>query len=382
VKITLISNFLNHHQQPLCDTFLSIPGVEFTFIATEQIPEERIQMGYGCHFDHLPYYYEAIEESAIVHAEKICFDSDVLIYGSAPMSFIQRRLRAKKLTFHYSERWFKQGFWRHPGDVIRAIRNNTQFNNPNFYLLCASAYTAYDSNRVFAFPGRKFYWGYFPQVKKHNIEMLIEGKKQNSLLWVGRFLDWKHPEKAIEVARRLKDENISFQLSMIGTGEMEDEIRALVGKYGLERQVKLLGSMTPDEVRGYMEQAQIFLFTSDYNEGWGAVLNEAMNSGCAVVASHAIGSAPYLIDHEKNGFIYQNDDMEQLYQQVRQLLLQDDLAKTAGENAYQTMISCWNAETAAHRLYEFCTAKLGGRSLPKYSDGPISNDDGKAKKHG
>lgn len=51
--------------------------------------------------------------------------------------------------------------------------------------------------------------------------------------------------------------------------------------------------MKASEVRSYMEKADIYLFTSDFNEGWGAVLNESMNSGCAVVASHAIGSVPF-----------------------------------------------------------------------------------------
>ncbi len=53
----------------------------------------------------------------------------------------------------------------------------------------------------------------------------------------------------------------------------------------------MLGAMSPDKVRAYMERADVFLFTSDFNEGWGAVLNESMNSGCAVVASHAMVSA-------------------------------------------------------------------------------------------
>ena len=36
-------------------------------------------------------------------------------------------------------------------------------------------------------------------------------------------------------------------------------------------------------------------------EGWGAVVNEAMNSGCAVVADHMIGAAPWLIRQGENG---------------------------------------------------------------------------------
>lgn len=57
--------------------------------------------------------------------------------------------------------------------------------------------------------------------------------------------------------------------------------------------VTFTGPVQSDKVRGFMERAGIFLFTSDRQEGWGAVLNESMNSGCAVVASHAIGSVPF-----------------------------------------------------------------------------------------
>ena len=53
-----------------------------------------------------------------------------------------------------------------------------------------------------------------------------------------------------------------------------------------------------------MERADIYLATSDRQEGWGAVINEAMNSGCAVVADHMMGAVPYLISHEENGMIY------------------------------------------------------------------------------
>ena len=49
-----------------------------------------------------------------------------------------------------------------------------------------------------------------------------------------------------------------------------------------------------------MEKSEIFLFTSDKGEGWGAVLNESMNSACAVVASHAIGSVPFLLKDGEN----------------------------------------------------------------------------------
>ncbi|MBE6926308.1 MAG: glycosyltransferase [Ruminococcaceae bacterium] len=382
MRIILISNFHNHHQMPLCDGFLQIPNVEFTFIATEKVPQKRVTLGYAQTFDHLPYYREAIEPQDAIAAEQLCFDSDVVIIGSAPMTFIKRRLQAKKLTFTYNERWFKQGFWHHPGDIYRAVRAYTLPGNRNFYQLCASAYTAFDSNRIFAFPGRKLRWGYFPEVKKQDISALMAQKEPATLLWAGRFLCWKHPEMALTVAKRLKEDGISFCLSMIGGGEEEQQIRTLIRAYDLEDCVALLGTMSPEEVRIHMERSAVFLFTSDFNEGWGAVLNEAMNSGCAVVASHAIGAAPYLLRQGENGFIYQNGDLEGLYQYTKKLLTDPVLREKLGKEAYRTMTECWNATVAAGRLYDFAQAKLTGEKVPSYPDGPMSEDRGKVKNYG
>lgn len=379
MKITFISNFLNHHQIPLCESFLAIPGVEFTFIATGKVPKARIAMGYKQEANQLPYCREAIGPRNVAAAEQLCFDSDVVIIGSAPITYVKRRLKARKLTFSYNERWFRAGFWRHPGDIYRALRDFTRYNNRNFYQLCASAYTAGDSKRVLAFPGRKLRWGYFPEVKTYDIQALMDGKEPATLLWVARFLKLKHPEKAIEVARRLKEEGIYCRLSFIGSGELEPHMLRMIFEYGLEDRVFLLGTMSPEEVRVHMERSALFLFTSDFGEGWGAVLNEAMNSGCAVVSSHAAGAAPYLLESGQNGMIYQNENDEQLYRYVKQLLTDDALRRQLGTEAYRTMADLWNSDLAARRLYDFAKAKLEGKQLPVYKEGPMSYDCGKLR---
>ena len=62
--------------------------------------------------------------------------------------------------------------------------------------------------------------------------------------------------------------------------------------------------MSPEKVRSVMEKSHIFVFTSSHLEGWGAVVNEAMNSGCAVVANVQAGAVPYLIEQGVNGIAY------------------------------------------------------------------------------
>ncbi len=46
VKITFFSNFLNHHQLPLCLELMKIEGVDFKFVACIPIVEEKLKLGY------------------------------------------------------------------------------------------------------------------------------------------------------------------------------------------------------------------------------------------------------------------------------------------------------------------------------------------------
>ena len=137
---------------------------------------------------------------------------------------------------------------------------------------------------------------------------------------------------------------------MIGTGELFDYYQRKIKEDNLEDVILMTGAMPPEQVRNYMEEADIFLFTSDFREGWGAVLNESMNSGCAVVASHAIGSVPYLIKHGENGLIFHNENWNDLLKWVVFLITNPDERIRLGKSAYFTLTNIWNADIAAVRL--------------------------------
>ena len=46
MKIAFISNYLTHHQLPFCNAIMKMDNIDFVFIATEPIDEERVKMGY------------------------------------------------------------------------------------------------------------------------------------------------------------------------------------------------------------------------------------------------------------------------------------------------------------------------------------------------
>ena len=108
-----------------------------------------------------------------------------------------------------------------------------------------------------------------------------------------------------------------------------------------------------------MEKSHIFLFTSDRQEGWGAVANEAMNSGCALVADHMIGAVPFLVRNGENGFIYEDGKKEQLFALAEKLVEDRALCRDLGKEAYKTISQVWNGENAAGELLKLIGNILG-----------------------
>lgn len=367
MDVVFVSNYCNHHQRYLCNALADGVG-RFYFIETDTSYQQGFQTKTNEPYI-LPYHgHESM-------AEALVREADVAIFGACPNHLIALRMAENKLSFLYSERFFKKGTWRRfiPQTRKKIISRIVQYKDKNLYALCASAFLPYDLS-LLGYPSEKCYrWGYFPENKTYQIADLCSRKDRKQILWVGRFLDWKHPDDALHVSKRLKEAGYDFHMDIVGTGEMEAELKSMADIMGLGECVTFPGSMPPDKVRGLMEQAGIFLFTSDRNEGWGAVLNESMNSSCAVVASHATGAVPYLMKHKENGFIYKSSNVNELYAHVKYLLDNPDKQERLGRAAYNTITELWNAEVAAQRLIALSEHLLTGEEYPDlFEDGPCS----------
>lgn len=369
MRVAFLSNYFNHHQKPVSDALMA-GAAQYTFISTQKLDVERKALGWTSDTD-VPYVCTAdgTAEYAVLR------QSDVVIVGSAPEALAQWAARRCKLLFRYSERPLKDG--NPPTKFLPRFLKWHYYNPPwrKTYMLCASAFTAGDYAKFGLFRGRCYKWGYFPgTVRYPDVNALIDRKEKATILWCGRYLDWKHPDDVIEVARRLRDAGCCFRIEMIGSGEMEPRLRQLASEAGLlDTSIQFLGAMSPEDVRRHMEKAGIYLFTSDRQEGWGAVLNEAMNSGCAVVAGDAAGATPFLVQDGANGSVYHSGDVQELYEKVRRLLDDPSTQRAFGSAAYRTITGLWNAETAAERFLQLSQALLDGRDATKlFADGPCS----------
>ena len=82
--------------------------------------------------------------------------------------------------------------------------------------------------------------------------------------------------------------------------------------------------------------------------------NEAMNSGCALLAAHMIGAVPYLVQDGVDGLIYKDGNREELFALAERLVCDRELCRKLGRRAYEKITESWNAENAASRLIELC----------------------------
>lgn len=370
MKIVFLSNYYTHHQKPICNEFFKLTKSSFDFVSTESFSEERRQMGWN--EDTSEPFIQQYNYKTEKEISKKIDDCDALLFGSAPRFLIEKRLKDNKLVFLYSERIYKTGY-----NYLKWLPRLFTFRQnygryKSFYLLCASAYTAADYAKHGTFISKSYKWGYFPETKTYDTKRLFAEKKKNKIIWCGRLIEYKHPETAVAVAEKLKADGCDFELDFIGTGEKEAQLKEYINKNHLSGCVKFLGPMTPEQVRENMETAGIFIYTADFEEGWGAVLNEAMNSGCAVVASHAIGSVPFLIKHRENGLIYEYGNFEDLYIKVKYLLDSSDEQSRLGYNAYCTITDLWNAEIAGERFVQL-TKEINDRGYcDLFKEGPCS----------
>ncbi len=375
MKVTFFSNFLSHHQSPFCDNMYSKLGDDFTFVSTEIMPQSFLQNGYPDCTDYIYNLKSYIDNESFNKAIQLGIDSDIVIIGAAPAIFIHERMKKNKHTFWYSERLLKIwiGQLLDPRYLRRLLLRHTLYRRKNLYMLCASAYMANDLNLIFAYPKRKFKWGYFTEVKEIDIKQIISQKpvERIELLWTARFIPLKHPELAVQLCNELKKKGYSFHLNMIGTGEMQDPIKKLIIKMNLQDCIDILPSMPNSEVHNYMKKANIFLFTSNRREGWGAVLNEAMSNGCAVVASHAIGAVPFLIDHQKNGLIYKSGSLPSILRHTEKLINNTTFRNGLGINAYYTMRNEWSPERATSNFLKLAKSILEGQ-VCTIDSGPCS----------
>lgn len=376
MKLVFYSLVLNHHQVYVADEFYRLLGDDYAFVETSKCLDNK---GVKEDYSTRPYLVRSWKsKKAYEKAMSLALNAEVCVFsGYEALPFEKARMRKGLFSFDMGERMLKRGWLNLASSRILKMVMAYHFggwSKKPLYKLCCSAFAAEDQYKLWSFKEKCFKWGYFTEVKELKDESfkLKASDESVRLMWCARFIDWKHPEMAVKLAKILKVDGYNFHLDMYGDGEMKPTIQKLIDDFGLTDRICLRGIVPNEQIQEAMANHDIFLFTSDEEEGWGAVANEAMSNKCCLVGSDKIGAVPYLVKDGFNGMVFKNKSVDSLYQQVKYLFDHPAERRMMAEQGYRDIVSLWSPKHAAANLLTLIKDIQNGQ-LSSIQKGPGSN---------
>lgn len=161
-----------------------------------------------------------------------------------------------------------------------------------------------------------------------------EKRKPRSVISVGTLKARKCMDRTLEAFVRLADEYPDATLTIVGIGEMEEQLRARIGQLGLQSRVTLTGGLPHEEVLRRMAQSDLFVLPS-WGEGYGIVYIEAMAAGCIAVGAKDEGIADTITDGE-NGFLVPAGDIDETERVMRQVFAHPEAYEALRQKGMQS----------------------------------------------
>lgn len=155
-------------------------------------------------------------------------------------------------------------------------------------------------------------WQVFPFAYCTNcIELSLLDSVQNQdkarFLFVGSLSERKAPTDILKSAISLSK---GYHINFIGDGPERNKMEHFIRQHELTDHVSLLGTKQNSEIPSILSRHDILILPSVY-DGWGAVINEALQRGLYVICSDKCGAKELLAD-ERCGCIFRSGDIGQL----------------------------------------------------------------------
>lgn len=375
MKLVFYSLVLNHHQACIADEFFNLLGDDYAFVETAECHDSK---GGAADYSKRPYLIKAwSSRTEYAKAMQMALKADVCVFsGYEALPFERARMKRGLLSFDMGERMLKRGWLNLASPrilkMVMAYHLGGWSKKP-IYKLCCSAFGKGDQYKLHSFRDRCYKWGYFidvPTVVSNG--MFVVDKSRVKFMWCARFLKLKHPELIIKMAQNLKREGYGFHLDIYGdegnaapSEEVytRNDLERLTEEYGVKDVVTFHGNKPNDEIIKAMQEHDVFLFTSDQCEGWGAVVNESMANGCAVISSNVIGSTGYLVKEGRTGFSFNNLNSDSLTEKAKWLLKHPAELEQMKKQAYAQMRDIWSPRKAAEALLALTEDLKNGREV-------------------
>lgn len=146
-------------------------------------------------------------------------------------------------------------------------------------------------------------------------DLKLKGKKV--VLFVGRLIDIKNLDFLLNAFSQILDEYPNAELLLVGEGDRRNVLEDLAFCLGIKEKVHFLGKKQGKDLYAFYNLGQVFVLPS-YYERFGAVVNEALLSGCYTLCSSVAGAA-CLISPE-NGACFDPKNQKDLEEALKKAL--------------------------------------------------------------
>lgn len=192
----------------------------------------------------------------------------------------------------------------------------------------------------------------FPQLK-HKCHLIYHGVNLNNfpflkmpelddtirIITAGRLTRTKGFDRLIRACSEVKKVGIKVKLSILGSGNIKDELMGLANNLDFSDDLDMPGWVNREQVSGYMAKSHIFALLADvnYHDGLPNVALEAMAVGRPVIIS-PLPAAKEAVQHGINGFVLSKKDAFKEFETLIYRMFSRDIdINSMGINARRTI---------------------------------------------
>lgn len=197
--------------------------------------------------------------------------------------------------------------------VIQFISNNYNVNNDDLAIVSNFGLFDYDFSNILRVKDVNFF----------------------NILMIGRLENVKNIEGVLNVFSKLINENLKVNLTILGTGNLENQLKKNVNELGIKNNVNFVGFV--NDPYPFLMNSDLYVLNS-FTEGFSNSLIEAMYSKTPSLSTIS-GAAPEIINDNEDGFLIPVDDEIALYEKIKYIMLMDrDKLESIGLKGHQKII--------------------------------------------
>lgn len=153
-------------------------------------------------------------------------------------------------------------------------------------------------------------------------------ERKNIIITVGRLVTTKRIELLIDIFSQINSND--WELWIVGDGPQKNRLIEKSNYLRISSKVKFFGNQL--QINDFYSVSKIFAFVSS-SEGFPNVLLEAMSNGLACISFDCVAGPSELIQHEYNGFLIPDNDINLYSEKLRELMKSEELRHKFSENA-------------------------------------------------